>query len=149
MVRSVRIPNPSRALGPRLALGESLMRHLLVVSSLLACFVLACGSAETVTQKRMFDWAQALNVFLATNMEGGYVYPDRLEAVDGPIREHLELEDGWGRHFVYRKLTDEKYQILSGGPNGKVGDDDDVVLENGVLRKAEEVYAERPYSSAS
>ena len=45
--------------------------------------------------------------------------------------------DGWGRELVYRPTADGRYRLLSCGPDGVRGSEDDIVIENGRVVKGE------------
>lgn len=111
---------------------------------LAALAVAACGGPRTATEKLLFNWAQALNTHLATDGEGNYEYPRRLADVDPLLRITLGFDDAWGSPLRYRKIDDGHYDLVSAGPNGTVGDDDDVIVHNGLLMKPADVYPKRP-----
>ena len=50
----------------------------------------------------------------------------------------------WGNRFLYRRLRVDKYNIISSGADGQFGNEDDVILENGVLYEPSKIYAESP-----
>lgn len=105
---------------------------------------IACGGAQTVTEKRMVEWGPILNMYMSTNMEGGNSYPEALEELPPELSGGLEFRDGWGNRFLYRRLRIDKYNIISGGPDGEFGNSDDIVLENGALYDAMKIYSENP-----
>jgi hypothetical protein len=81
---------------------------------------------------------------MATNMANANAYPDSLDEVDPNLRSDLKVSDGWGNKLLYRKLAIDKYNLISAGPDGTFGNDDDIVLENGAFYEASKVYAEHP-----
>ena len=105
---------------------------------------IACGGGRAVTEKRMLEWGPILNLYMATNFEGGNSYPEALEELPPELSGELEFGDGWGNRFLYRRLRVDKYNIISSGPNGEFGNSDDIVLENGALYDAMKIYAESP-----
>ena len=115
--------------------------NLLVV---LAVGAIACGGGQAVTEKRMLEWAPILNMYMGTNYASGNNYPEALEELPPEFREGLKFEDGWGNRFLYRRLRVDKYNIISAGPDGEFGNQDDVILENGVLYEPTKIYSENP-----
>ena len=110
----------------------------------LTVVVLAVGcSKRASTEKLLFDWANALNIEVASP-DHNYEFPDSLDLVDETLRSVLSDTDAWGNSIHYRKLSDSKYQLISPGPDGELGNDDDVIVENGILQEPSEIYAERP-----
>jgi len=109
-----------------------------------AIVAVACGGGRAVTEKRMLEWGPILNLYLSTNYDGGNSYPEALEELDPEFREGLKFEDGWGKRFLYRRLRVDKYNIISAGPDGEFGNEDDVVLENGLLTEPMSVYSRNP-----
>jgi hypothetical protein len=103
-----------------------------------------CGGPRTETEKLLFGWAQALNTHLATDADGNYEYPRRLADIDPLLRITLGFEDAWGSPLRYRKIDDGHYDLASAGPNGTIGDDDDVLVHNGLLVAPADAYAKRP-----
>ena len=117
---------------------------LFLMTVLLIVLTAGCGGKQTVTEKQLFDWANALNVHLTTDPTGAYAFPARLQDVDPMLRAELSMDDAWGNPLHYRRLRDDLYQLISPGPNGKLGDSDDVIVEKGILKKPEVVYAANP-----
>ena len=109
-----------------------------------ALVTVACGGAQTVTEKRMVEWGPILNMYMGTNFEGGNSYPEALEELPPELSGELEFHDGWGNRFLYRRLRIDKYNIISGGPDGEFGNSDDIVLENGAIYDAMKIYSESP-----
>jgi hypothetical protein len=109
-----------------------------------AIIAVACGGARAVTEKRMLEWGPLLNMYMGSNFEGGNSYPEALEELPPEFREGLKFEDGWGNRFLYRRLRIDKYNIISAGPDGEFGNEDDVVLENGVLYEPTNIYSKNP-----
>ena len=122
---------------------EGMTKRLFVLAALVTIAV-ACGGGQTVTEKRMIEWGPILNLYMATNLEGGNSYPEALEELPPEIRGDLEFNDGWGNRFLYRRLRVDKYNIISAGPDGEFGNEDDIILENGGLYDATKIYAENP-----
>jgi len=117
---------------------------LFLMTVLLIVLTAGCGGKQTVTEKQLFDWANALNVHLTTDPTGAYAFPARLQDVDPMLRAELSMDDAWGNPLHYRRLRDDLYQLISPGPNGNLGDSDDVIVEKGILKKPEVVYAANP-----
>jgi len=120
------------------------MTKRLWVLMVLMVAVTACGGGRAVTEKRMLEWGPILNLYMGSNFAGGNAYPEALEELPPDMREGLELRDGWGKRFLYRRLRVDKYNIISAGPDGEFGNADDVVLENGVLYDPSKIYSENP-----
>jgi len=105
--------------------------------------LVACGGKHSETELLIFNWGQALNTHLATGSEYNE-YPHSLDEIDEAMRSILSMEDSWGTKLHYRRMRDDKYQLISAGPNGTLGDDDDIVSANGKLQDPLEIYAENP-----
>jgi hypothetical protein len=120
------------------------MKKRLCVVMAIAVTAVACGGAQTVTEKRMLEWGPILNIYMGTNMEGGNSYPQSLDEVPPELAGELERRDGWGNDFLYRLLRIDKYNLISAGPDGEFGNEDDIVMENGALYDPMKIYAESP-----
>lgn len=120
------------------------MKQRLCVVLAFALVVIACGGARTVTEKRMVEWGPILNLYMGSNFDGGNSYPEALEELPPDLTMDMEYRDGWGNRFLYRRLRVDKYNIISGGADGQFGNQDDVILENGVLYEPMKIYAESP-----
>jgi len=105
--------------------------------------VAACG-ARSDTEHMMFQWAESLNAHLAGNFAAGNEYPHELAEIDEMMRLGRSFEDGWGNPFYYRRINDGRYDLVSSGPDGELGNDDDVCLPNAVLMKPATFYEQRP-----
>jgi hypothetical protein len=115
-----------------------------LIAGLCLALVACGGGARTVTEKRMLEWGPALNLFMGSNFQNANAYPDTLEELPAAVRAALETTDGWGNPILYRKLRIDLYNLISAGPDGELGNDDDIVVENGALYDAAKVYAEWP-----
>ena len=104
----------------------------------------ACDMKRSNTETVMVGWANALKLHLATDFAGYYQFPERLEDIDADLRIGLDTVDAWGNGLHYRKVRDDLYDLISFGPDGEPGNEDDVVFVNGKIRKPMEIYAERP-----
>lgn len=120
------------------------MTKRLTVLVTLAVVALACGGGRAVTEKRMLEWAPILNMYMGTNFAEGNTYPEALEELPPEFRGELKFEDGWGNRFLYRRLRVDKYNIISAGADGEFGNEDDIVLENGLLTEPMSVYSRNP-----
>jgi hypothetical protein len=116
----------------------------LVVVLVIAVVAVGCGGARVVTEKRMVEWGPILNIYMGTNMEGGNSFPETLEEVPPDLAGDLKKTDGWGKPLLYRLLRIDKYNLISAGPDGEFGNEDDIVLENGAFYDAMKIYAENP-----
>jgi hypothetical protein len=118
----------------------------LPIVALLALVLAACaGGAITVTERNILEWGPVLNNFMATNMENANSFPESLNEIDPGIREHLSDRDGWGNKLLYRLLAIDRYNLISAGADGEFGNDDDIIMQNGGLYPAAEVYAKYPF----
>ncbi len=102
---------------------------------------LVVGCAVANTERHLLEWAPVLNVVMGA--QGGK-FPDSLDAIPPEVRETLTSTDGWGNEFLYRKLRLDLYNLISAGPDGEFGNDDDIIVENGRLTPASKVYGEFP-----
>lgn len=123
--------------------GAGMKKRLCVVMAI-AVAAIACGGAQTVTEKRMLEWGPILNMYMGTNMEGGNSYPQTLDEMPPELTGDLERRDGWGNDLLYRLLRIDKYNLISAGPDGEFGNEDDVMMENGALYDPMKIYAENP-----
>lgn len=117
---------------------------LSLAMALMTILIAGCGGKQTQTEKQLFDWANVLNLHLTTDPTGAYAFPETLQEVDPMLRAELSMNDAWGNPLHYRRLRDDRYQLISPGANGTLGDTDDVIVEKGLLKKADAVYAENP-----
>lgn len=111
---------------------------------LLTLSLAACGGKRSDVEAQMFDWAKVLQIHLTTGGLGNYTVPQSLEEIDAKLKMGLSATDPWGSEFYYRAIQDDRYQLISAGPDRALGNDDDIVVENGILKKASQVYAQRP-----
>ena len=114
-------------------------------AGLLICLltlVAACGGADRATRKGMLEWAEMLQVHTATSLH--FTFPERLGDVDPALRPHLTQTDGWGTKLLYRKWRDDQYDLISAGPDGQWGNEDDIVCVTGHFRDTMGVYSSRP-----
>ncbi len=119
-------------------------RRSVVVALTVAILTVGCGGPQVLTEKRMLEWGPVLNLYMGTNMEGGNSYPKALDELPPELSGDLERSDGWGNPLLYRLLRIDKYNLISGGPDGEFGTADDIVMENGALYEAMKIYAENP-----
>ena len=119
-------------------------RETMIVGLVLLLAAAGCGGPQVLTEKRMLEWGPILNIYMGTNMEGGNSFPESLDALPPDLSADLERTDGWGKPFLYRLIRIDKYNLISAGPDGEFGNDDDIVVENGALYPAADIYAERP-----
>lgn len=119
-------------------------RHALAPILILTVIAAGCGGPQVLTEKRMVEWGPILNIYMGTNLEGGNSYPESLDEVPPDLAGDLKKTDGWGNPLLYRLLRIDKYNLISAGPDGTFGNDDDIVLENGAFYEASKIYAEHP-----
>ena len=125
------------------------VRSRLLVSILFAATLVglvACGGPTTQTETILLNWGQALNAHLATGgRNSDYAYPKKgLDEIDPALTAGLSSIDAWGNELYYRRLRDDRYQLISRGEDGELGNDDDIILQNGAFFEAAKIYAERP-----
>ena len=120
------------------------MLQRLSVVVFFAIVATACGGGRAVTEKRMLDWGPILNMYMGSNFENGNSYPETLDEMPPDFTSELERRDGWGNPFLYRLIRVDKYNLISAGPDGEFGNEDDVVMENGALYDPMKIYAENP-----
>ena len=122
------------------------MRRVICGLSLTVAVLLlgGCGGKRSDTEVVMIGWANALKLHLATDFAGYNQFPQRLEDIDPDLRIGLEATDAWGNGLHYRKVRDDLYDLISFGPDGVPGNDDDVVFTNGKIKQPAEIYAQRP-----
>ena len=104
--------------------------------------VAACSGSHSETELLIFNWGQALNAHLTTGSQYNE-YPRSLDEIDESLRSLLSMEDSWGTKLHCRRLRDDRYQLISAGPNGILGDDD-IISANGKLEKPSDIYRENP-----
>lgn len=125
------------------------MRRGLTVLGIVAvvCVSLSCGGATTVTEKRILEWAPILNLYMGSNFADANAFPKSLDDVfewRPDLADELKTTDGWGNDLLYRQLRVDLYNLISAGPDGEFGGEDDIVLQNGTLYPPMEIYAQRP-----
>ena len=109
-----------------------------------AVVAVGCGGPRVVTEKRMVEWGPMINLYMGTNVQGGNSFPETLEEMPPSLTDGLKKTDGWGNPLLYRLIRIDKYNLISAGPDGKFGNSDDIVLENGAFYEADKIYGEHP-----
>jgi hypothetical protein len=107
-----------------------------------ALFVVACGGADRATRKSMLEWAEVLQVEIATSLYN--TFPDRLGDIDPQMRTLLTRTDAWGTNLLYRRVRDDQYHLISAGPDAEFGNEDDIVCVTGHFRDTMTVYDQHP-----
>lgn len=102
----------------------------------------ACGGADRLTRKGMLEWAEVLQIEIATSEYNQF--PARLGDIDPQMRGHLSRTDAWGTNLLYRRLQENRYHLISAGPDAQFGNEDDIVCATGHFRDAMEIYAQAP-----
>lgn len=125
------------------------MRRAVTVLGIAAvvCLTVACGGATTVTEKRILEWGPILNLYMGSNFADANAFPKSFDDVfewRPDLADELKTTDGWGNDLLYRQLRVDLYNIISAGPDGDFGNDDDIVLQNGALFPPAEVYGKWP-----
>jgi hypothetical protein len=106
--------------------------------------VAGCGGKRSDAELLLLTWTKALNLHLATSYDEGNHYPYKLVDVDPMLRAEVGFVDPWGEAIYYRRVTDSQFDLASAGPDGEIGNDDDVVIQDRKLRKPAEAWAARP-----
>lgn len=120
-------------------------RAILLLAAGLAAILFLQTNTQSGTEGTMLGWAQVLNAHLATGGQtGDYSFPHELHEIDPVLREHLSFTDTWGNKLKYRRLRDDRYQLISSGKDGVYGNEDDVIVQNGGIYPAATIYAETP-----
>ena len=119
-------------------------KHLVLTLTLAALVLAACDLKRSDTEAVMIGWANALKLHLATDFTGYNQFPERLQDIDPDLRIGLDTVDAWGNGLHYRKVRDDLYDLISFGPDGEPGNEDDVVFVNGKIRDPMEIYGKRP-----
>ncbi len=112
-----------------------------VVLGIAVILLIGCG-AEVKTEKNLLGWAGPLNVHLGTSQYNNF--PKSLSELDGVLTANLKTVDGWGNPLHYRQIRGDLYHLISPGPDGELGNDDDIILKNGALYDAGPIYAKIP-----
>lgn len=123
--------------------------RLAAVVAVILLPVVGCSDKRTQTEHLMFQWADALKFHIATSFEGNFTFPHQLIQIEPALRANLSPTDAWGNDWHYRRMEEDRYQLISPGANGTLGDDDDVLVENGVLKDAVAIYAREPIRSGA
>lgn len=103
--------------------------------------LVGCGPVVK-TEKILLDWAAPLNVHLGTSQYNNF--PKSLGELDTMLTANLKTVDGWGNALHYRLIRGDLYHLISAGPDGALGNDDDIILKNGALFDAPAIYAKNP-----
>ncbi|MEE8524232.1 MAG: hypothetical protein V3T72_09900 [Thermoanaerobaculia bacterium] len=111
----------------------------------IAAVALAGCSDVSKTEETVLAWGTALNLHLTTGgIDSNFAYPFKLEEIDEELRFGLSDVDAWGNKLFYRRLRDDAYNLISAGADGELGNDDDIVMENGLLYEPATVYGRTP-----
>lgn len=118
------------------------------VSALLAALLLAgCGArAEMKTEETLRTWSELLKLFYVSGYGHGPEFPKRLlDVKDLPGTERPPAVDGWGQELKYRRVDGDTYQLISAGPDQKMGNDDDMIFQNGMQYTGAKIYPDYPF----
>lgn len=121
-------------------------RAILLLLGGLVAMLLLRNCTQSGTESSMLEWGQVLNVHMATGggEAGNYNFPEALSEIAPELRGHLATVDTWGNKFVYRRIRDDRYQLISVGKDGIFGNEDDVIMQNGAFYPADTIYSETP-----
>jgi hypothetical protein len=109
-----------------------------------AALAAGCGSQRSDAEHQLLRWTEALNFHLASSFDEGNQYPVKLVDIDPMLRVELKFEDPWGAPVYYRRVNDSMFDLASGGPDGILGNDDDVVIQDRKLTKPKVAWERRP-----
>ncbi|HEX9638922.1 MAG TPA: hypothetical protein VGB99_15430 [Acidobacteriota bacterium] len=109
----------------------------------------AGGLSTMSTQDTMRDWGTALKFFYVRGYGSGPEFPRALADIGEIPGVTLSTKDEWGAELTYRRTDLDHYQLISRGPNGELGDSDDIIYSNGLFYEPDKVYSERPIRSDS
>ena len=112
---------------------------------LIAVLAFAGCSDVAKTEDTIQAWSSALSMHLSTGgIDGNFAYPVSLDQIDPELKAGLSDIDAWGNKLFYRLLRDDTYNLISAGPDGQLGNDDDVIMENGLFYEATTIYGRAP-----
>ncbi len=105
----------------------------------------ACsGGPITKTENTLRDWGECLKLFFTSGYGSGPEFPHALADIKSFPAGRPSSQDGWGHEIVYQLLSMDKYRLISKGPDGVLGNDDDIVFTNGMLEEPKKSYGEAP-----
>ena len=119
-VESVPVADERKPKAPRISLDLlSFLPHaVVIVSLLLSLGVMSLSRSQTAKILRASEQVDSLRLKIAVYQLARGAYPSEL-------REVGETLDPWRRSLVYEK-TESGFRLLSTGPDGKEGTDDDI-----------------------
>jgi hypothetical protein len=120
---------------------------LWLVAGVLLCA--GCGLSTLSTQDTMREWGTALKFSYPRGYGSGPEFPLKLEDIGEIPGVKLSRKDEWGAELFYRRIDMDHYQLISRGPNGTLGDSDDLIYSNGMFYEPDKIYAEHPIRSGS
>lgn len=105
---------------------------IIAVSSYMS---LSSSAKEQATESEMSNIAIALELYSADDPNNHYPltkdYPEVLES--GGYMSNIPENDPWDKLYVYQCDDGSSYILSSGGANKRLGDEDDVVVVDGVV----------------
>ena len=120
-------------------------RRLVVLGAAWGLGLAGCAGGPIVkTESTMRDWGEALKLFFTSGYGSGPEFPHKLDDVKSFPGGRPSGQDGWGHDLVYQWVSMDKYRLISKGPDGQLGNDDDIVYSNGMLEEAKKSYAAVP-----
>jgi hypothetical protein len=109
----------------------------------------AGGLSTMSTQDTMREWGTALKFFYPRGYSSGPEFPLKLDDIEAIPGVKLSKQDEWGAELHYRRIDMDHYQLISRGPNGELGDADDLIYSNGLFYEPDKIYSEHPIRSDS
>ena len=120
------------------------MRKWIFCALILALTLTGCSKVSK-SEKIVLDWGNAINLHLTGGgIDSNYSFPNKLSEIDPEFTAGLTDVDAWGNKLFYRRLPGDRYNLISMGPDGELGNDDDIVMQNGMLYMASKIYSESP-----
>ena len=89
-------------------------------------------SRQGVAETQMNNFSQAISMYKLNEKK----LPDSLEELTQPDEKSGEAylasvpQDPWGNEYEYRKIGRSQYRIRSGGEDGTLETDDDIVFDS-------------------
>ena len=125
-----------RKLSRQASAGFTLVELLLVITILgiLAAMVVPKFGGQSESARIATTRTSIANIATAVNTYEVQVgrFPDSLEDLTvetetrGALLDKGNLADAWGNPFQYKKISKFKFEVRSAGPDGQMGNEDDI-----------------------